>query len=205
MSDYKSNEIVIGVTGGIACGKSEVGRILEEMGFVMCDADLVAHEVMKHGTPVFRRIVEHFGETILSDNGEISRPLLGQLIFEDPEERKILNELVHPAVRDVLADWIADKKKQGKNAAVQIPLLYESGMESLDWDAVVCISSSEETMIERLLTRGLSRKDAELRIASQMPLSEKETRADLVVPNSGTFKELEKATRGIIESIAVER
>lgn len=205
MSNIKRNVVVLGVTGGIACGKSEAGRILAGMGFAVCDADRVAHKRMKKGTPVYVQIVDRFGSCILSDNGEISRPVLGEIVFKDPAQRKILNGLVHPAVREALIEWIAEKRAEKRSAAVLIPLLFESGMQDLDWDSVVCVSSREEDVFRRLESRGLTREDAENRVRSQMPLIEKEKLADHVVPNHGTLGELELAMRKAVETIVGER
>jgi len=201
MSNTKRNIVVLGVTGGLACGKSEVGRILGKMGFSVCDADRVAHDLMKKGTPIYRRLIDHFGKGILTDDGEISRPNLGTIVFEDPEQRNVLNGLVHPAVREALAGWIDKMRTEGKSSAVLIPLLFESGMQNLDWDAVVCVSSRKEDIFQRLEKRGLSRKEAEQRVYSQMPLDEKEKLADHVVPNHGTLGALELATRRTVEVI----
>ncbi|MEE9369519.1 MAG: dephospho-CoA kinase [Pontiella sp.] len=201
MSDIKRNAIVIGITGGIACGKSEVGRILREMEYTVCDADSLAHDLMRKGTSVFDQIVSHFGKDILSDEGEISRPILGKIIFYNPDQREILNKLVHPAVREALIEWIKEKRSLGQNAAVLIPLLYESGMQNLDWNSVICVSSSEGDVFQRLEKRGLSNEEAESRIYSQMEVTEKEKLADYVVPNSGTLGELELATRKIVQAI----
>jgi dephospho-CoA kinase len=205
MSNKERNVVVLGVTGGIACGKSETGRILGGMGFAVCDADRVAHELMKKGTPVYNKIVEHFGTTILSDNGEISRPLLGEIVFEHPGQRDVLNKLVHPAVRESLSGWIGQMRSKGQPAAVLIPLLFESGMRDLDWDAVLCVSSTETEIFQRMEKRGLSRDEAEKRIHSQMPSAEKEKRSDYVVPNHGTLGELELAVRKTVEAIVGER
>ena len=205
MSNNKRNIVVLGVTGGIACGKSEVGRILGEMGFGVCDADRVAHDLMKKGTPVFSQVVKHFDTCILSDNGEISRSILGETVFENPAQREALNRLVHPVVRENLEHWISEKRSAGKNAAVLIPLLFESGMQDLDWDAVICVSSCEEDVFHRLERRGLTREEAEKRIHSQMPLAEKEKLADHIVPNHGTLGELELATRKTVDAIVGER
>ena len=205
MSNKGRKVVVLGVTGGIACGKSEVGRILNEMGYAVCDADRIAHELMKKGTPVFDQVVDRFGSQILAENGEISRPILGRIVFENPEQLEVLNRLVHPAVRESLGQWISGKRSAGENAAVLIPLLFESGMQDLDWDAVLCVSSHETDVVQRLEARGLSREEAEKRIHSQMPLMEKEKLADRVVPNHGTLGELEKATREAVEAIVGER
>ncbi len=128
------NVVAVGVTGGIACGKSEVGRILDNMGFAVCDADRIAHDLMEKGTPVFSQVVDHFGTSILAENGEISRPILGKIVFENPAQREVLNGLVHPAVRESLAGWIDQMRSEGQRSAVLVPLLFESGMQDLDWD-----------------------------------------------------------------------
>lgn len=205
MSNAERSAIVVALTGGIACGKSEVGRILGKMGFVVVDADRMAHALMAKGTPVYQSIVDCFGEHILAEDGEISRPLLGKIVFDHPEQRLKLNRLVHPAVRNVLAEWISERRSKGENAAAQIPLLFESGMETLDWDAVICVSSSDAQVFERLGKRGIPREDAIKRINSQMALPDKERLSDCVIQNLGTLQELEKATRTAVDRLVVER
>lgn len=197
--------VVLCITGGIACGKSTVGRIFESMGFVMCDADGVAHELLKKDTPVYRKVVEQFGDEVLAPDGEISRPKLGAVVFENSEQRIRLNQLVHPAVKAALDDWISERRKCGENAAVQLPLVFESGMDSMDWDGIICVSSDPSTVLERLEKRGLCRADALKRISAQMLLKEKEKRADRVIYNLGTVKELEAETRRVVESLMLER
>jgi len=195
--------LVLGITGGIACGKSEAGRMLEKMGFAVCDADRVAHRLMEKGTPVYRQVVDFFGTRILSGDGEISRPILGNIVFGNPAQRKVLDGLVHPAVEKELRSWIARQREKEQDSAVLLPLLFESGMESLDWDGVVCVSSGAEQVFQRLEKRGLERGEAELRVASQMPLVEKERRADWVVPNIGTLEELGQSMQEIVNRTRV--
>jgi dephospho-CoA kinase len=156
---------------------------------------------MKEGTAVFKEIVEHFGTRVLGEDGEISRPLLGEIIFKQPAERENLNRLVHPAVRTALQQWISARRRMNEDAAVLVPLLFESGMQDMDWDAVVCVSSSKEDVFRRLEQRGLTRDEAEQRVRSQMPAEEKEKLADRVVLNSGTLGELEMAVRKSVESM----
>lgn len=205
MTSGARNSLVLGITGGIACGKSEVGRILGEMGFAVCDADQVAHELMGKGTPVYRQVVDYFGPCIVSADGEIARPVLGKIVFENPGEREALNGMVHPAVRERLEGWMTRQRGLGKNAAVLVPLLFESGMDTLEWDAILCVSSLEKQVFQRLEKRGMERVHAEQRVRSQMPLAEKERRADLVVPNHGTLGELKEATRKAVEKVLAER
>jgi dephospho-CoA kinase len=201
MSNTKRNAVVLGLTGGIASGKSEAGRILGDMGFAVCDADRVAHDLMKKGTPVFRQVIDLFGNDILTVDGEISRPVLGGIVFENPDRLQLLNQLVHPAVRDWIKQWIKSQRDANKDSAVMIPLLFESGMQDLGWDAILCISCSEENIIERLNTRGLTREAAQKRISSQMPTAEKEKLADYVVRNHGTLGELDEVIHETIKTI----
>lgn len=205
MSKNKCNAVVLALTGGIASGKSEAGRILEELGFEVCDADRVAHDLMKKGTPVFSQVVDLFGNHILTDDGEISRPVLGGIVFDNPDRLQHLNQLVHPSVRERIEQWIGKMRAADKKAAVMIPLLFESGMQDLGWDAILCVSSREEDVIKRLVTRGLSPEDAKKRISSQIPTAEKEKLADYVVHNYGTQGELDAAIQVVIKAIEGER
>jgi len=198
---HMRKSLVLGITGGIACGKSEVGKIFKRMGFVVCDADRVAHRLMRKGTPVYQRVVDYFGIRILLDDGEISRPILGNIVFGNPMERKALDGLVHPAVEEELRGWMAGKRREAQDAAVLLPLLFESGMESLGWDGIICVSSGAEEIFRRLEKRGLKRGEAEQRVASQMPLKEKERRADWVVSNIGTLEELDQSVQEVMNRI----
>lgn len=195
---------ILGVTGGLACGKSEVGRVLEKMNYTVCDTDHVAHGLMKKGQAVYDRVVEHFGNSILED-GEISRPVLGKIIFESPKERDSLNQLVHPAVEVYLKNWIHTARKHHKKAAALIPLLFESGMERLDWDAVLCVTSEHEQIMERLAKRGFSRQEALLRMKAQLTTDKKAVRSDAVIENTGTLSELEQFTREAVRKVRVEK
>jgi dephospho-CoA kinase len=191
--------LVLGITGGIACGKSEVGRILEKREFEVCDADRVAHQLMKRGTSVYTQIVEAFGTEILHKNGEICRPELAKMVFGDTQKLNHLNHLVHPAVRKELSFWIKEQRRKKRCAAVLLPLLFESEMDDLDWDAIWTISASEEQVLDRLAKRGLSLKEARTRIEAQMPLQEKERRANFVIKNDGSLEILEEQIDYILE------
>lgn len=205
MFGHHRNAVILGITGGIACGKSETGRILEKLGFAVCDADRVAHDLMDEGTPVYKKVVEVFGEQILSESGGISRPVLGKLVFDDPAKLETLNRLVHPAVRTELEEWIRIQRAEKNRAAVLLPLLFECGMEDLGWDRIVCVTSPEAEVFRRLELRGLNPDEAEKRVHSQMPPAEKEKRADLVIPNNGTLGELKLAVKLAAAAIMLER
>ena len=191
----------IGITGGIACGKSEAGRILETIGVAVCDADCVAHQQMLLGTSVYSSLIRVFGKQILGEGHSIDRIALGRIVFDDPDALRRLNELVHPAVLTGIRSWVAEQ--QGV-CAVMVPLLFEVGWEDL-WDAVVCVSASEERMMTRLKQRGFSEEESLRRIRAQMDLSEKISRADYVICNDGTLAELRESTLSVVDRIKCER
>lgn len=192
---------MLGITGGIACGKSEVGRILAEQGVATLDADEVAREVMTPGHEVFDRVVTHFGREILAASGDIDRARLARIVFEDGRKREALNELVHPEVLRICRAWVEARAREGAEAAVIIPLLYEVG-ETAPWDAIVCVASPDEAVKERLIKRGLSKEDIEGRLAAQMPLAEKIKRADHVIHNDGDLQKLKRETLRILNTVS---
>ena len=193
----------IGLTGGIACGKSEAGRIFERQGAQVRDADDLAHELIRRGGPLFDKVVGRFGSEIVGPGGEIDRQVLGRRVFSDAAERKALEAIIHPEVSRALREWIAGETRQGKNAVAIVPLLFEVGWTDL-WDAVVCVASKEEIAIARLKQRGLSEQEARARILAQMPLEIKTQKANYVIQNDGTLDALEKRTREVWQKIVRE-
>ena len=193
--------VKIAITGGIACGKSLAGKVIEENGVPVRDADDIAHELMRPGHPVYESVVEEFGRRILGNDGEIDRSVLGSLVFTDPSRRERLNDLVHPHVRSVWTEWLEEKEQDShRAAAVIVPLLYEREMES-GWDAIICVSTPQAEQIKRLKARGLSREDAEVRIAAQMDVRHKMELADVVIFNGGSLDLLEDQTRRALRQI----
>jgi len=201
MNSLNSTSFVLAVTGGLACGKSEVGRILQQHGFLVCDADEVAHDLMKKGQGIYQAVVDCFGEQILAENGEISRPELGKIVFENPAQLQKLNALVHPSIRKVLMKKMATFRKSTQPAAVLIPLLFEAKMEDLDWDAILCVSAEEEVVFDRLEKRGFNRRESAERIAAQFSLKEKESRSDVVLRNSGSLDNLESKLIDLVDQM----
>ena len=181
----------VGLTGGIACGKSTVARMLAEKGAILIDFDDLAHAVEEPGWPVWREIVRHFGEEILLPDRRIDRRKLGAIIFADRGKREILNGLVHPAV---FAEWrkrLKEIEKTRKDAVVlsDIPLLIEAGLETMV-DVVLLVYLPPEEQIRRLTARnGFNREEAERRVAAQMPIGEKVIHADIVIRNEGSVEE----------------
>lgn len=179
----------IGLTGGIAAGKSEVQRILLEAGVPVLDTDTVAHEVMQAGTPVHAAVVERFGPEILLESGEINRRVLGGIVFGDAEAREDLNRLVHPEVRRRWRGWL--EQQSGVLAVVSIPLLFECGYETF-FDGVLCVWSPEEMMKKRLLTRGLSGEQANQRIQSQWLVDAKREASTWSIHNDKSLLDLRR-------------
>ena len=194
---YLFGMLRIALTGGIACGKSLVGATLEKQGVAVCDADLLAHELMLPGQAAYREIVGEFGQGILDPDGQINRVKLGGRVFADPLQLARLNAITHPRVAAAWTAWLAGLPAQTPVAVVLIPLLYEAGLES-GWDAVVCVSASQDAQETRLLARGLTRDQARRRMASQMPVAEKARRADFVIVNDGTVAKLERQTEEVL-------
>jgi dephospho-CoA kinase len=195
--------VSIGLTGGIACGKSEVGRILEREGAQVRDADELAHELIRSGGLLYDNVVERFGAGIIGRDGEIDRRILGRRIFSDAADRRDLEALIHPEIIRVMGEWISSETRRGNNAVAVVPLLFEVGWTGL-WDSVVCVASAEEVVIERLKQRGWSEWESRERMAAQMPLEIKVRKANHVIQNNGTLDSLEKRTREVWQNIVRE-
>jgi dephospho-CoA kinase len=188
----------IAITGGIACGKSQVGMVLEAEGVPVCEADDIARGLLQPGEAVFREVVGSFGQEILTPDGEINRGILGRRVFADAIEREKLNRCVHPETRVRWTAWL--KAQETPVAAVIIPLLYEID-DGGNWDAVMCVTASRGVQLERLAERGLDREEAGQRIAAQLDVTEKAKRADFVIANSGSRELLKEQTVRVLNSI----
>nr|PZN07956.1 MAG: dephospho-CoA kinase [Caldicoprobacter oshimai] len=185
---------VIGLTGGIACGKSTVSKMLADLGAAVIDADMVAREIMKKGTPVWQRIKETFGDQYLLPDGEIDRKKLGELVFANPEALKKLNSITHPAIQHQVLSEIDRLKSRGgyKAVVVDAALLIEAGWCDMV-DEVWLVVADRETQIERLMKRnGLTRQQALNRINSQMDQDIKRRYADRIIDNSHEMEHTRK-------------
>ena len=183
---------IIGLTGGIASGKSTAARTLRELGAIVIDADEVSRFAVEPGQPAWREIVEFFGRDILNPNNTINREKLGLQVFSQPEYLKKLNQITHPHIMEEIRRRMkAAAQEQPKGILIlEVPLLYETRMERL-CDLVWVVWVDSETQIKRLMARdGISRTDALKRIESQMPLDEKARRADLLIHNNGSPDEM---------------
>ncbi len=183
----------IGLTGGIATGKSTVANMLRQAGHTVIDADAVAHEALVASSPVLPQIISAFGQDLLDKQGNVQRPLLGQKIFKNKSQRLLLEAITHPFVRERVAKLRAEAEARGdKVAFYDVPLLYEKNMQE-DFDRVVVVTCNADLQLSRLMTRNsLSQTEAQERLAAQWPMVEKEKRADILIHNNGSFVDLQK-------------
>lgn len=181
--------LMIGLTGGIASGKSVVARYLESLGAVLIDADQLSREVVAKGTEGLAEIAEVFGRDILTENGDLNRPALGALIFADEQKREALNSIVHPRVRAESARRIAEAPR-GSVIVQDIPLLVETG-QAKNFDKVLVVRAPLEVRIRRMVEdRGMTRDAALSRIEAQASDAERAEVADVVLDNSTTIESL---------------
>lgn len=176
--------ILIGLTGGIGCGKSEVSRLLEKRGAVIVDADLIVRELQQPGGEIFLRMVEMFGEKVLATDGSLNRAAVANEVFKDADLLKKLNSLIHPVVRRVMNERVESHRATDKIVILDIPLLVENPREGLD--GVLVVDLDPQTAIERIVSqRNMSIDDAKARVSAQSTREQRLAIADHVVDNSG--------------------
>ena len=179
----------VGLTGNIASGKSHVSCVFAELGAQVIDADIIAHELFSPGTPTYVKVVEAFGEEILAAERKIDRKILGDIIFRDAEKRRLLNTLVHPDVCGEVMERIQTLKGGGFEgiAIVDAALMVESGFHKKH-DVLILLFCEAALQLSRVMSRsGLGVEEAQLRIASQWPVSKKLALADYTIDTSGTY------------------
>lgn len=193
----------VGLTGGIATGKSTVVRMLVKKGARVIDHDALVHTLQEPGRPVWNRIVEAFGRDILDAGGRIDRKKLGALVFGNEGRRKALEGIVHPAVLEEAQRERDRIGKEDTRAIVlsDIPLLLEVGMQGL-FDLLLLVYAPPEVQIARVMKRNnMTRDEAAARLGAQMPIDEKLKRADVVIRNDGTMKELHQRVDEVWEEL----
>ena len=193
--------LVIGLTGGIGTGKSEVARLLEGLGAAMVDADQVGHEAYRPNSEGWREVVDAFGEDILLDNGEIDRRKLGQRVFSYPKQLAKLNQIMHPRMARMVASKLDVLRVEGVSVAiVEAALLFEAGWDNLV-DEVWVTDSPVDAVVNRLQARnGLSEEEVRKRMRSQMDREERLTRAHVVIDNSGDRASLVRKVNDLWDS-----
>jgi len=195
----KGTPFLLGVTGGVATGKTVVAEMFEELGAPTVDFDLLSRLVVEPGQQAWKEIVNYFGEGVLREDGTLDRSKLAMIVFQDEEKRKKLEGFVHPRVGEEFLKLVANYAADDTNTIVQavVPLLFEVNMQST-FDKVLLVYAPEETQIERLVKRdGISRDMAAIVLASQLPIENKRDLADFIVDNSGSLEQ----TRAQVEQI----
>ncbi len=190
----------VGLTGGVGSGKSSVATILRELGATIIDGDVLAREVVERGTPGLDQVVAAFGTEILTADGDLDRPKLGAIVFNDAEQRALLESIVHPLIFERYA---ALEAATGPDDLVvhDIPLLAETG-RAAEFDAVVVVDVPDEIRIERMLRdRGWTREDAESRIASQATRDQRLAIATHVIDNAGTREQLRERVEQVFAEL----
>ncbi|WP_037282975.1 dephospho-CoA kinase [Saccharibacillus sacchari] len=191
----------IGLTGGIATGKSTVSKMLASRGVHIVDADIIARDVMNPGQPLLAVVADRFGSEFLLPEGGLDRRRMAEHIFNRPEEREALNAIVHPAIRAEIRGQVeaAEAADPTGIVAADIPLLYESGLEDL-YEKIVVVYVPRAVQLERLTSRdGLTPEQAEGRLNAQLDIEEKKRRADFVIDNSGTLEETRRQVEELLE------
>jgi dephospho-CoA kinase len=184
--------MIIGLTGGIASGKSTVSGMLKNLEIPVIDADIESRLAVEQGEEAYDQIVNHFGKSILYEDGSINRAELGEIIFNNEKERMVLNGIVHPAVRKRMVEKQVAAQTKGESIIVMdIPLLFESDLRSIVGRTLL-VYVDEEVQLQRLMKRNnYTKEEAFARIQSQMPLIEKKKLADAVIDNNGSMQQTE--------------
>ena len=195
--------MIVGITGGIASGKSTVAKMLAQLGAPIIDFDLLAREVVGPDEPAFREIVDYFGDEVIGEDGNLDRKRLSGIVFREPQKRKILEGMTHPRILKAFVRQVRQLAEKDPRAIIQavIPLLFEGRLEPLVHKVVV-VYVSPETQIDRLMKRDqISREEAERILDAQMPIDQKAARADFMIPNEGDLTETKKAVKALWQQL----
>ena len=191
----------IGLTGGIGSGKSAVAQMLIARGAGFVNADLVGHRSYLKGTPTYERLIEAFGREIVGEDGEIDRQKLGRRVFADPEDRRRLDDIVWPAMAEMMARDLDELRAKGSRVAVlEAAILIEAGWQWLV-DEIWVVVARPETAVQRLEAAGMEREQAEARIRSQLSNEERVYQSDVVIENDGTPAELEARVQSLWDQL----
>jgi len=193
---------VFGLTGGIGSGKSAVARRLRARGLPVVNADDLARVAVARGSEGLERVADYFGPDVLTSAGDLDRARLGQIVFSDPEARRMLDAMIHPIVRQLAAQRFQELGERGEPlACYEVPLLYEGGLDRT-YQPVLVVNTPRSLREQRIAARdGLDPEQIAARIGAQMPLEEKVRRADYVIDNAGTLRELEEAADAVLSAL----
>lgn len=197
--------MILGLTGGIASGKSTVSALLRERGITVIDADQIARQVVEPGMPAYEAIVRHFGTEILQPDRSINRKKLGEIVFSNESERHILNGIVHPEVRKVMREQAEAAERAGERIVVMdIPLLFESKLQHMV-DKIAVVYVPAPVQLERLMKRdALDEQQAMKRLQAQLPIEWKKEHADYVIDNQGTLEETKRQVEQLLLALETE-
>lgn len=199
MSEVDMKKLCIGITGGIASGKSHVAHILSSLGYEVIDADLISKQLTQKAQPIYNNIIQVFGKEFIDESEELNRKKLAEFIFHNPEQREVLNSISHPYIINEIKRRI--KISSQEILFLDIPLLYEAHLESL-CDKIVCVYLNKETQIKRLMEREqISHSYAIAKINSQLSLEKKKEMADFVIDTKGSFHQTEQNVIELIKQI----
>lgn len=197
--------LLIGLTGNIASGKTEVARIFADLGATVIDADELAREAVGPGTPALAAIAAHWGERVLNPDGSLNRAAMRAVAFSNEGDRQTLNAIVHPAVKQLRDQLVEGARRRGDPVVIAaIPLLYEAGLER-EYDRVILVDAPDHVRLERLIRRrGLGSDIAQRMMAAQMPAALKRARADIVIENESDLKALRRSVERVWRGLAME-
>jgi dephospho-CoA kinase len=195
--------LIVGLTGGVATGKTAVSQALREEGAYIIDADQIARELVQPHKPAWNEIVRAFGKEILQEDSSVHRKELADRVFTDPEQRKVLNQILHPRIKEEIARRAREivQKDPGAIVVIDAPLLIELGMHH-NVDRLIVVTSTQTQQIERLKKRdGRSTEEALELLSSQMPVEEKAKLADFVLRNEGSLEEMKKRAKEVFKEL----
>lgn len=197
--------MILGLTGGIATGKSTVTGMLRERGIPVIDADQIAREVVEPGKPAYEAIVRHFGREILLEDGQIDRKALGEIVFSDETQRQKLNAIVHPEVRRVMREEAEAAEAGGAPIVfMDIPLLFESKLQHMV-EKIVVVYAPADMQLARMIERDeLEEEQAQKRLRAQLPIDQKKMEADFLIDNSTSREETERQVEKMLAAIRAE-
>jgi dephospho-CoA kinase len=192
----------VGLTGGIACGKSTVSGMLRDRDCQVLAADPLGHELLEPGQAAYDEVLREFGKDILAPGGKVDRKKLGAVVFADPVKRAKLNWILHPKILEVIRQWFKALDRPGgpEFAVLEAALIYEAAVNK-ELDRVVVCCCTPEQQMERLEARGLTKEEAQRRVSAQMPISEKKRLADEVIDCSGPLEDTERQVAQLIEKL----
>ena len=198
--------LIVGLTGGIASGKSLVTRVFRDLGAHIIDADKIVHSLLSTGQGVCREVIAHFGKDVSLPDGSVDRRKLGEIVFNHPEERAWLNQCIHPRVFEAYQIQVRhlEERQPGAIVVLDAALLIETGYHR-HMDKLIVVYADQKDQVKRLMERDrFTLEQALARISSQMPLAEKRKYADYVIENTGTREETEHQARELFEKLKAE-